>query len=109
MRTDLRPATATPHGPTWTRAVFWLLGAMATLGSAAQGDKQLRARADALFAEERYAEALSLYSQLVSLAPGDRQLNYRFGTCVLHGGGDREKAIGFLKYAVDDPAIPAPA
>ncbi|MCC6578737.1 MAG: PD40 domain-containing protein [Flavobacteriales bacterium] len=83
---------------------LWLCAALLAHG---QGDKQLRAKADALFAEERFAEALPLYSQLVSLEPGDRTLNYRYGTCVLHGGGDREKAIGFLKYAAEDPAIPA--
>lgn len=83
---------------------LWLCAAYLAHG---QGDKQLRAKADALFAEERFAEALPLYSQLVSLEPGDRRLNYHFGTCVLHGGGDREKAIGFLKYAAEDPAMPA--
>lgn len=83
---------------------LWLCAAFLAHG---QGDKQLRAKADALFTEERFAEALPLYSQLVSLEPGDRRLNYHYGTCVLHGGGDREKAIGFLKYAAEDPAIPA--
>ncbi|HMQ77001.1 MAG TPA: hypothetical protein PKE21_07770 [Flavobacteriales bacterium] len=83
---------------------LWLCAAFLAHG---QGDKQLRAKADALFAEERFAEALPMYSQLVSLEPGDRRLNYHFGTCVLHGGGDREKAIGFLKYAAEDPAMPA--
>ncbi|MBK8948817.1 MAG: PD40 domain-containing protein [Flavobacteriales bacterium] len=83
---------------------LWLCAAFLAHG---QGDKQLRAKADALFTEERFAEALPLYSQLVSLEPGDRRLNYHYGTCVLHGGGDREKAIGFLKYAAADPSIPA--
>ncbi len=76
---------------------------------AAQGDQQLRAKADALFNERRFAEAMTMYSQLVSLAPADRELNYRFGTCLLHSGDDKEKAIGFLKYATADPAGPSAA
>ena len=73
------------------------------------GDQQLRAKADALFKERRFAEAMTMYSQLVSLSPGDRELNFRFGTCLLHSGEDKEKAISYLKYATDDPAAPSAA
>ncbi len=73
------------------------------------GDQQLRARADALFTEQRFAEAMPLYSQLVSLAPADRVLNYRFGACLLYSGEDKEKAISPLKFATGDPGIPADA
>ncbi|HNA33314.1 MAG TPA: hypothetical protein PL106_09345, partial [Flavobacteriales bacterium] len=66
-----------------------------------------RAEADALFAKQKFAEALPLYTQLVSLAPGDHDLNYRLGTCIVHGRGDKEKAVGFLKYAVTSPTVPA--
>ncbi len=79
------------------------------LSFAQGGDQQLRAKADALYQERRFAEAMGMYSQLVSLTPGDRELNYRFGTCLLHGGEDKEKAIGHLKYATEDPAGPAAA
>jgi len=72
------------------------------------GDEQLRAKADGLFNERRYAEAAPLYSQLVSLSPADRELNYRYGTTLLFSGEDKEKAIGHLKFAVGSPAI-APA
>lgn len=73
--------------------------------SAQGGDQQVRSKADALFTEQRYAEALPLYTQLVSLSPQDRQLNFRLGACQLFGGEDKEKAIGYLKYAVEDPGI----
>jgi hypothetical protein len=69
------------------------------------GDQQLRAKADGLFNERRYAEAAPLYSQLVSLSPSDRDLNYRYGTTLLFSGEDKEKAIGHLKFAVGSPAI----
>lgn len=75
---------------------------------AAQGDARVVQQADAHFQAGRYVEALPLYSQLVSLTPGDHALNYRYGTCLLHGG-DREKAISHLKFAVQDPATPAQA
>jgi hypothetical protein len=75
------------------------------LASAQGGDLQLRAKADALFDEQRFAEAMPLFSQLVSLHPADRQLNYRFGACLLFGSADKEPAIGHLKYATEDPAI----
>jgi len=68
------------------------------------GDKQLQAKADALFAAGSYAQALPMYSQLVSLEPGDHDLNFRLGTCSLYGGDDKEKAIGYLKFAVQGPA-----
>lgn len=73
------------------------------------GDQQLRAKAEALYQEARYAEAMPLYSQLVSLYPADRTLNQRFGTTLLFVGEDKEKAIGHLKYATEDPGIDAAA
>ncbi|MEX1132108.1 MAG: hypothetical protein WEC15_02690, partial [Flavobacteriales bacterium] len=78
------------------------------LALAQGGDVQLRAKADALFTEQRFAEAMPLYSQLVSLSPSDRDLNYRFGTSLLFVGEDKEKAIGHLKFASESPSI-APA
>jgi hypothetical protein len=71
------------------------------------GDQQLRTKADALFTEGRFAEAYPLYSQLVSLSPSDRDLNYRLGATTLYGGDDKEKAIGHLKYACESTATPA--
>lgn len=73
------------------------------LAFAQGGDQQVRAKADQLFAEQRFAEAMPLYSQLVSLAPGDRALNYRFGACLLFGNADKEPAIGHLRFATDAP------
>jgi len=67
------------------------------------GDAQVRAKADQLFQEQRFAEAMPLYSQLVSLTPSDRTLNYRFGACLLHGSADKEQAISHLKFATDSP------
>lgn len=67
------------------------------------GDAQVRAKADQLFTEQRFAEAMPLYSQLVSLTPSDRGLNYRLGACMLFGNADKEKSIGHLKFATEAP------
>lgn len=89
-----------------TRYAVILIGMLfPVLGLAQGGDAQVRAKADGLFDEQRFAEAFPLYSQLVSLSPGDRQLNYRFGTCILFGSEDKEQAIGHLKFATEDPSI----
>ncbi|MCB9169285.1 MAG: PD40 domain-containing protein [Flavobacteriales bacterium] len=82
-----------------------LLSGLLVLAQDEGGDRQVRAKADALFTEERFAEAMPLYSQLVSLEPRDRDLNYRFGTCLLYSGDDKEKATSYLKFAVEDPSI----
>ncbi len=71
----------------------------------AQGDVAQRAQAEQLFAQERFADAMPLYSNLVSLYPSDRDLNYRLGTCMIHSGGDKEKAVGFLKFATQDASV----
>ncbi|MBL7964187.1 MAG: PD40 domain-containing protein [Flavobacteriales bacterium] len=68
------------------------------------GDQALRSKAAQLFAQGNFAEALPLYSQLVSLSPADRDLNFRLGACIVESGEDKDKAVGFLKYAVEDPS-----
>lgn len=92
-----------------TRTTGIVIFVLLSLVASAQGDQQVRSKADALFNEKSYAEALPLYSQLVSLAPTDRVLNYKFGTCLLFGGTDKDKAIGHLKFATQDPSIPPDA
>jgi len=93
-----------------TRITGIVVGVLISFLAQAQGgDQQLRAKADGLFDGKNYIDALPVYSQLVSLTPSDRVLNYRFGACLLFGGTDKEKAIGHLKYAVQDPSIPADA
>ena len=73
------------------------------LALAQGGDQQVRVKADQLFAEQRYAEAMPLYSQLVSLTPSDRTLNFRFGACLLFGNADKEPSISHLRFATDAP------
>lgn len=85
--------------------VLALMAGLAALAQA-RGDASVRTKADAAFAEQRFNEALPLYAQLVSLTPGDHELNFRLGACVVESGEDKESAIGFLKYAVQNANIP---
>ena len=88
------------------RSIAFAVAAFGALVLHAQGgDAAQRAQAEALFAHERFADAMPLYAQLVSLTPGDRDLNYRLGACMIHSGGDKEKAVGFLKFATQDAGI----
>jgi len=86
-----------------------LFSLLFTFSAFAQGDQQVRAKADAFFKEKNFIEALPLYGQLVSNNPTDRNLNYQYGTCLIFSGDDKEKAVNHLKYAVEDPAIPPDA
>ena len=88
-----------------TCLLFWLLSVPSVIGQGKGGDA-LRLQADGLFTQEKFAEAMPLYAQLVSLNPSDHDLNYRLGTCIIHSGGDKEEAIGFLKYAVQNASTP---
>jgi epidermal growth factor receptor substrate 15 len=68
----------------------------------AQLDKEhekLLAEADNLFEQSLYLEAHPLYSQLVSLYPKNADFNFKFGTCALYSGGDKEAAIKHLSFA----------
>lgn len=87
------------------RTAAFLFLFVAVLCALAQGNAAQKAKAAALFDEGKYGEALPLYSQLVSLVPGDHDLNYRLGTCMVHGGGDKDKAVGFLRFAVQGAGI----
>ncbi len=99
----------TVHSRIMTRYAVIFLGLLCSIVASAQGDPQVRSKADALFKEERYAEAVPLYSQLISLDPSDHQLNFRYGTSLLQSGQGKEKAVGYLKYAVSTADIPVEA
>ena len=94
------------HTPYLATIGLILLMALPNNARAQGGDKAMQAQADALFEKGEYAQAYPMYSQLVSLSPQDHVLNYKFGACTLYGGDDKDKAIGYLKFAVTGPATP---
>ncbi len=55
-------------------------------------------RADALFAERRYREAIPLYRRVLELAPGDVEASNDLGLA-LHYGGDTAGALEVLRRA----------
>jgi hypothetical protein len=73
-------------------------------------EEDLEKQANDLFESGKYAEAMPLYSQLLSLNPTKPQYNYKYGATALYGDADKkEEAVKFLKFAtkkggVDDKA-----
>ena len=68
-------------------------------------EKQLKKDAANDFDNNDFANAYSLYSQLLSLYPHDPNYNYRFGACILNNSGDKKKALRYIRYALKQPAV----
>lgn len=73
------------------------------------GKEEMKEEAEALFEEERFVEAMPLYSQLLAHEPKDPAFNYRYGVCALHGEADKEKPVKHLEYARKKKRIPPAA
>jgi len=74
----------------------------------AQTRAEIEKAADELFEEEAYLEAGKLYLKLITdqQRRKDHDLNFRYGTCLLKGEGEKKtEAISFLSYAVKKPSI----
>ncbi|PCJ22917.1 MAG: hypothetical protein COA97_12705 [Flavobacteriales bacterium] len=73
-----------------------------TISSQAQfsSEEELKTVANNMFKEEKYVEALPLFSQLLSLYPKDPSYNYKYGTCILYGSRNKDDALKYLKFAV---------
>jgi len=66
----------------------------------------LEKQANELFESGKYAEAMPLYSQLLSLNPTDANYNYKYGATALFGDADKkEEAVKFLKFATKKGGI----
>ncbi len=72
--------------------------------SKAQTEIEMKAQADKLFDLEQYLEATSLYLRLLSLQPRDASYNYKYGTCLLFNSNNKQEAIKYLSFSVNDPA-----
>lgn len=84
---------------TWAIACLLYL----PIALSAQGGKEQRAQADALFAKGEYAQAKEAYENLLGNNQEDFDLNYRYGVCALHTA-DKETAIAYLKRSTQGPA-----
>jgi tetratricopeptide (TPR) repeat protein len=81
---------------------------MITVGtSIAQSSKnndEVLQRAEQLFAEQRFAEAYPLFSQLVSLKPNDANVNFKFGATALFAGVEKV-SFGTIAPAISEDPI----
>lgn len=76
-----------------------------SLVSAQETIDEKRKRADELFEEQKWVDAQALYNSIITSAPRDHDLNFRYGTSILNGSKDQEEAIRFLKYSITGAAI----
>jgi hypothetical protein len=53
------------------------------------------------FKDGSFIQALPLFSQLVSLHPRNTDYNFKFGTCILYSGVDKETAIRHLEFSTN--------
>lgn len=74
-------------------------------GDGFESEADMVKKADKLFEQKQYAQALDYYSQLVSLHAQDANYNYKYGTCLLFASPDKEEALRFLKFAVSKPGV----
>ncbi len=68
----------------------------------AQTDKEIITRADRFFQQEKYPEAMQLYSQLLSLHRNDPLYSYRFGVSMLYSDRlDPDAAIRYIEAGIN--------
>lgn len=75
------------------------------LPALAQTEEEIKENAEQLFENEQYVEATSLYLRLLSLNPRNADYNFRYGTCLLFNSNQKQEAIRYLNYAVNESGI----
>jgi Flp pilus assembly protein TadD len=107
VRHPIRPpapaAPAAPHGLSGSQRSFGIGSALEAVNpipsSIEESDPRLlEKKADSLFAERRYLEAIPLYRRVLELAPGDMGASNDLGLA-LHYGGDTTGALEVLRRA----------
>src|SRR4051812_38758191 len=109
MRIEILPANSTKiyglrTGRSYLRKyAYWLLFVCLSSFSFAQKSptsvNDLKKKAEKYFNDEKYQDAVQLYSQLLSLEPQSPVYNYRYGVCLLFTGKDKTQAGGYLEAA----------
>ncbi|MBI1267278.1 MAG: hypothetical protein GC193_07605 [Cryomorphaceae bacterium] len=80
--------------------LLWFGSVATILSQTSPEETKMLNQAAEWFEAGQFAQAFQSYSQLVSLHPQDPDLNFRFGTCALYSGEDKEKAIKHLTFAI---------
>ncbi len=70
-----------------------------------KNEKQLIKGADDAFYKGAYKAATPMFSQLVGSYSKDPNYNFKYGTCLLYSGTDKEKPIKYLQFAVSKPEV----
>lgn len=65
-----------------------------------KSEDELMKSAASLFDAKDFEQARPLYSQLLSLYPKKPEYNYKYGTCLLIAGNDREQALEYIQYGM---------
>src|SRR5947209_12671228 len=72
---------------------YWVLFIFISSFSVAQKSPtsvaDMKKKAEKYFGDEKYQDAVQLYSQLLSLEPQSPVYNYRYGVCLLFTGKDK--------------------
>ncbi|MFZ9848325.1 MAG: hypothetical protein ACO3EE_09285, partial [Flavobacteriales bacterium] len=85
--------------------MFLIVAVGVAFGDGFKSEADMIKHAEKLFAEKKYSEALEFYAQLVSNHSDNADYSYKYGTCLLHAGADKEEALKFLKFSVTKPGI----
>ncbi|HQW24101.1 MAG TPA: hypothetical protein PLI47_12425, partial [Bacteroidia bacterium] len=72
----------------------------------ASSETELKKQAEKAFLSEKYEDALSPYSQLLSLYPNNTSYSYRYGVSLLLAGKNKANAVNYLEVAAKDPLSP---
>lgn len=67
-----------------------------------EAEKTLLKSASKQFESREFLEALPSYSQLLSIAPDNKDYNFKYGVCLLASDEDVERSLKHLKYACAD-------
>ena len=94
--------------PLWHRITAVIVLLLAVTVAAAQGsEEELKEQADEMFEAGQYAEAMPLYSQLLSLDPTNPEYNYKYGATALYGDASKkDEATKYLRFAAEHPDLP---
>ncbi len=76
--------------------VFLFLGLL--VNGQSQAEKTLLKNATKQFEAKEFLVALPAYSQLLSIAPENKDYNFKYGVCLLASDEDVDKALKHLKY-----------
>ncbi len=82
--------------------LFGLLGLMTntSFGQTKKDEAKLAKEALTYYNANQYADAYSLYSQLIALSPSNVDYTFHFGVCATYCDADKTNAVKYLKQSI---------